>query len=328
MALRGSACFRKALKQYQGTVQQYVLMLDLVSHHAPAKGRLQRFSFDAFRWATASVMARQNPIPAEAHASLPGAGSLAARMTLAMIPAFDMLNHRQLDGAISTNFDVGLDASVTEAPVAVARGEQVYVYYGQRPNSMLFMYQGFVASDNAFDDMVIPLPPLAPEDPFLKVKRMLLSKLGLPHADCRIPLARALTAELAELQPVPPAHVPLRTWRDAWRATWVRCMGKQELNAALTGTTKAFKEHGPSVAAARASGEPLFQDDCEGDMRARVVAAFREHLEQLIAAYPQPGAAGLPEPLSERSREFRATAARLCEVEVGLLRRELAALDE
>ena len=106
-----------------------------------ATGHLQLppVSYSLFEWAVFVLMSRQNRIPSKS-----GGGSI-----IALIPGWDCCNHRQ--GEMKTFFNPAEDVSEAATMEAVPQGSPIYLHYGDRPNSKLFLYQGFVIDANAND---------------------------------------------------------------------------------------------------------------------------------------------------------------------------------
>ena len=124
-------------------------------------------TFAEFRWAVAIVMTRQNHIPLEK-----GNG-----LDLVLIPVWDMCNHS--DGEITTFFNQETQLTEFHAMRDFRQGEQVYIFYGERPNSELLLYSGFVYGDaNKFDRIKLRLA-LNQNDPLVTLKTALFQKLSL-----------------------------------------------------------------------------------------------------------------------------------------------------
>uniref|UniRef100_A0AAQ6ADW9 protein-histidine N-methyltransferase n=1 Tax=Amphiprion ocellaris TaxID=80972 RepID=A0AAQ6ADW9_AMPOC len=94
--LLGTQAVQDVLSQYKNTARQYAYFYKLVQTH-PAASKLplkDSFTFDDYRWAVSSVMTRQNQIPTED----------GSRVTLALIPLWDMCNHT--NGLITTGYNL------------------------------------------------------------------------------------------------------------------------------------------------------------------------------------------------------------------------------
>lgn len=98
-----------------------------------------------FRWAAGIVMSRQNNLLLEVRGE--------AVETLGLVPLWDMFNHGP--GEPATYMAGG--HLVSEAVAAVAKGRQVYMVYGARPNLHLLLYQGFVQEENPHDELSVTL---------------------------------------------------------------------------------------------------------------------------------------------------------------------------
>jgi hypothetical protein len=87
------------------------------------------------------VMTRQNPVP--------GRQDIQASPDLALIPLLDMFNHEE--GEITCHFDVSQQHMELTAKRPFQQGEQVFICYGNRSNSELLLYSGFVPDYNSKD---------------------------------------------------------------------------------------------------------------------------------------------------------------------------------
>ncbi|KAE8752234.1 hypothetical protein FOCC_FOCC001027, partial [Frankliniella occidentalis] len=122
-------------------------------------------------WAVSTVMTRQNAVVSADGGDL----------TQALIPLWDMCNHA--DGKLSTDFNVALDRSECVAWRAVPAGEQVFIFYGERPNCDRLIHNGFVQPRSACDAVRVRLG-VARADPLHAEKAALLPRLGLaPSGD-------------------------------------------------------------------------------------------------------------------------------------------------
>src|SRR5262249_33101076 len=98
-------------------------------------GQIPPFSYRGFRWAIGIVFTRQNRLP-RAGALAPGAPpplSSAGLHTIALIPGWDFCNYR--DGRIASFYNPPADALDSFAMADVKKGQQIFIYYGNRPNS-------------------------------------------------------------------------------------------------------------------------------------------------------------------------------------------------
>eukprot|EP00003_Mantamonas_plastica_P011981 TRINITY_DN2196_c0_g1_i14.p2 TRINITY_DN2196_c0_g1~~TRINITY_DN2196_c0_g1_i14.p2 ORF type:complete len:322 (-),score=108.52 TRINITY_DN2196_c0_g1_i14:621-1586(-) len=115
-------------------------------------------SWDLFRWAISVVITRQNAIPSKDGSS----------NELALIPLWDMCNHSF--GSFTTQFDLETQSLQCFAQSDFAIGDQVYMHYGDRNNTELMIYSGFVVENNPFDAIQVDLPSLSVSDPLFSQK--------------------------------------------------------------------------------------------------------------------------------------------------------------
>lgn len=98
-------------------------------------------SYSLFRWAVSTVMTRQNLVPREL---LPENEEAAAKLRnllmSALIPYWDMANHRS--GKITSFYHSGARQMDCTAQEACPKGEQFFIYYGDRSNADLLVHNG------------------------------------------------------------------------------------------------------------------------------------------------------------------------------------------
>ncbi|OWR46539.1 histone-lysine N-methyltransferase setd3 like protein, partial [Danaus plexippus plexippus] len=166
--LRPSPVFESSLKLYRSIVRQYAYFYNKIhTIDLPVLKNLQDiFTFDNYRWAVSTVMTRQNNI----------VQGTAFTLTNAFIPLWDMCNHKH--GKITTDFNLELNRGECYALQDYRRDEQIFIFYGARPNSDLFLHNGFVYPDNDYDSLSIALG-ISPNDALRNGKVNLLNKLGL-----------------------------------------------------------------------------------------------------------------------------------------------------
>ncbi|KAF6732730.1 Histone-lysine N-methyltransferase setd3 [Oryzias melastigma] len=160
------------LNQYKNTARQYAYFYKLVQTH-PAASKLplkDGFSFDDYRWAVSSVMTRQNQIP-----TVDG-----SRVTLALIPLWDMCNHT--NGLITTGYNLEDDRCECVALQDYKENEQVYIFYGTRSNAEFVIHNGFFFQDNAHDRVKIKLG-VSKSERLYAMKAEVLARAGIP-ASC------------------------------------------------------------------------------------------------------------------------------------------------
>nr|DBA14522.1 TPA: hypothetical protein GDO54_005477 [Pyxicephalus adspersus] len=125
------------------------------------------FTFDDYRWAVSSVMTRQNQIPTED----------GSRVTLALIPLWDMCNHT--NGLITTGYNLEDDQCECVALQEFKAGEQIYIFYGTRSNAEFVIHNGFFFENNAHDRVKIKLG-VSKSDRLYAMKAEVLARAGIP----------------------------------------------------------------------------------------------------------------------------------------------------
>ncbi|KAF6211836.1 hypothetical protein GE061_012352 [Apolygus lucorum] len=121
-------------------------------------------------WAVSTVMTRQNFIPAS---------SPDDPMILALIPWWDMGNHD--NAQLTTDYNIEADRSEYRTCRDFSSGEQVFMSYGKRPNSELFLHNGFVHVDNQSDGVKLRLG-VSKSDPLVALRCGLLKELCIPSS--------------------------------------------------------------------------------------------------------------------------------------------------
>lgn len=113
---------------------------------------MQFIFFSSFiaSWAVSTVMTRQNAIPMERNnnneTSKSDGETSAMEITQmpALIPFWDLANHK--NGVITTSYNV-TDEQIEGATLSdVRKGEQIFIYYGDRNNANMLVHNGFVDS--------------------------------------------------------------------------------------------------------------------------------------------------------------------------------------
>ncbi|KAK5856906.1 hypothetical protein PBY51_010186 [Eleginops maclovinus] len=170
--LLGTQAVQDVLSQYKNTARQYAYFYKLVQTH-PAASKLplkDSFTFDDYRWAVSSVMTRQNQIPTED----------GGRITLALIPLWDMCNHT--NGLITTGYNLEDDRCECVALQDYKENEQIYIFYGTRSNAEFVIHNGFFFQDNAHDRVKIKLG-VSKSERLYAMKAEVLARAGIP-ASC------------------------------------------------------------------------------------------------------------------------------------------------
>ncbi|XP_023947166.2 actin-histidine N-methyltransferase [Bicyclus anynana] len=164
--LRPSPALETSLSLYRNIARQYAYFYNKIhTLDIPVLKNLQDiFTFDTYRWAVSTVMTRQNNI------------QLSGASTTAFIPLWDMCNHTH--GRITTDYNEELNRGECYALRDFKPGEQIFIFYGARPNCDLFLHNGFVYPDNQHDSLSLALG-VSTGDALREPKLSLLTKLGL-----------------------------------------------------------------------------------------------------------------------------------------------------
>ncbi|XP_069688824.1 actin-histidine N-methyltransferase [Periplaneta americana] len=167
--LKGSPSLEPALKQCRNIARQYAYFNKLFQQSSdPASDLLREvFTYEQYCWAVSTVMTRQNFVPSSDGSS----------MLNALIPMWDMCNH--INGKLSTDFSAERDRSECLACRDYQSGEQIFIFYGPRTNSELFVHNGFVYPDNEHDGLRLKLG-VSRDDPLQPERAQLLNRLGIP----------------------------------------------------------------------------------------------------------------------------------------------------
>uniref|UniRef100_A0A672QBT6 protein-histidine N-methyltransferase n=1 Tax=Sinocyclocheilus grahami TaxID=75366 RepID=A0A672QBT6_SINGR len=167
--LLATQAIQDVLSQYKNTARQYAYFYKVIQTH-PNASKLplkDAFTFDDYRWAVSSVMTRQNQIPT----------ADGSRVTLALIPLWDMCNHT--NGLITTGYNLEDDRCECVALKDYKEGEQIYIFYGTRSNAEFVIHNGFFFEDNAHDRVKIKLG-VSKSERLYAMKAEVLARAGIP----------------------------------------------------------------------------------------------------------------------------------------------------
>ncbi|KAG8561533.1 hypothetical protein GDO81_015380 [Engystomops pustulosus] len=167
--LQSTQAIHDVFSQYKNTARQYAYFYKVIQTH-PNANKLpikDAFTFDDYRWAVSSVMTRQNQIPTED----------GSRVTLALIPLWDMCNHT--NGLITTGYNLEDDRCECVALQDFKEGEQIYIFYGTRSNAEFVIHNGFFFENNAHDRVKIKLG-VSKSDRLYAMKAEVLARAGIP----------------------------------------------------------------------------------------------------------------------------------------------------
>ncbi|XP_034623885.1 actin-histidine N-methyltransferase [Trachemys scripta elegans] len=167
--LQSTQAIHDVFSQYKNTARQYAYFYKVIQTH-PNASKLplkDSFTYDDYRWAVSSVMTRQNQIPTED----------GSRVTLALIPLWDMCNH--INGLITTGYNLEDDRCECVALQDFKAGEQIYIFYGTRSNAEFVIHSGFFFDNNSHDRVKIKLG-VSKSDRLYAMKAEVLARAGIP----------------------------------------------------------------------------------------------------------------------------------------------------
>lgn len=267
--LQGSPCHLDVLRLQKGTIRQYVHL----QAHTRKRG-LPPLCYADFRWAVAVLMSRQNRVPSKTDPS---------KSIIALIPAWDNCNHRA--GKIATYFNPEQDTSESFAMEDVTKGSPIFLYYGDRPNSKLFVYQGFVFTDNKNDFLELRLK-LDTNEPLYKIRTLILMKGGFGLAKGVFGMARGVDMDHFANGPLQFARAATM---DKAEATGILKKGVEGLNERISDAneTKAWafllSQAEAALAAYRLDADTCLKKIEAGGLSGAQEGAMRLlHGEQLI----------------------------------------------
>ncbi|XP_055386662.1 actin-histidine N-methyltransferase [Condylostylus longicornis] len=174
--LKGSNCFSNALNQCKSIARQYAFIYKCVQTSKEAEILKEKFSYEMYRWAVSTVMTRQNFIPEFSGKNIDE--NSANAVIPALIPLWDMANHR--DGEVTSSYNLDHERLESNALFDFNVGEQIFIYYGNRSNADLLIHNGFIYPDNSADSVSIRLG-LGNHDELYKEKTKLLDKLDIAN---------------------------------------------------------------------------------------------------------------------------------------------------
>ncbi|XP_029543565.1 actin-histidine N-methyltransferase isoform X2 [Oncorhynchus nerka] len=169
--LLSTQAIQDILSQYKNTARQYAYFYKVIQTH-PTTSKLplkDAFTYDDYRWAVSSVMTRQNQIPTED----------GSRVTLALIPLWDMCNHT--NGLITTGYNLEDDRCECVALQDYKENDQIYIFYGTRSNAEFVIHNGFFFQENAHDRVKIKLG-VSKSERLYAMKAEVLARAGIPSS--------------------------------------------------------------------------------------------------------------------------------------------------
>lgn len=191
LELKNTAHLKRAVSLQMLTLWEYLQMRDMIKQvHTKAAEKadggkmdlipLEQFSYESFRWATATAHTRQNLIPYFASDDSESDAALKAenvQNAFGLIPMWDMINHDDSDKACTSDISVidptgsnggahggtsqrrgvlvcrtppmpphstGTETNGEGDDPCFQKGEEVKMYYGDRSSAQLLFHSGFV----------------------------------------------------------------------------------------------------------------------------------------------------------------------------------------
>jgi len=90
-----------------------------------------------------------------------------------IVPFADMFNYKYKSGMTHWTYNTEMKAFVVRAKENINAGEEIFVYYGNKPNSNFFQFYGFVIENNENDEVILEISPLS-DDPLISLKTEML----------------------------------------------------------------------------------------------------------------------------------------------------------
>ncbi|XP_055636981.1 actin-histidine N-methyltransferase [Toxorhynchites rutilus septentrionalis] len=176
--LKGTSAFGSALSQCKNIARQYGFIKKFIQNKTALLKN--NFTYDLYCWAASTVMTRQNIIPV----NLKGDGEDVGEANDAglgpspvLIPFWDMANHT--NGQITTGYNEQQQRVESLALKDFQKGDQIFIYYGNRTNADFLVHNGFIFPDNNNNNVSIQLSLNSTEELFAQ-RKQLLEKLNLP----------------------------------------------------------------------------------------------------------------------------------------------------
>lgn len=177
--LKGTSAFGPALTLCKNIARQYGFIRKFIHHKTDLLK--DNFTYDLYCWAASTVMTRQNLIPVslgeEGADQAPSEDGTAGGPNPVLIPFWDMANHA--NGQITTGYNEQLQRVESLALKDFRKGEQIFIYYGNRTNADFLVHNGFVFPENANSNVSLHFS-LNPADELYEQRKQLLEKLNLP----------------------------------------------------------------------------------------------------------------------------------------------------
>lgn len=168
-ALSTTPTTSRSVKSVRAAIILFIRLIRSVETFKNSDFAIDKITWDTFKWCLGVVVSRQNNVPLTRDSNAESA------LTLALVPAWDMMNHEC--GEMTTGFDFLNDCLRFEAMRDFKVGEELTMCYGQRQNELFLMYSGFAVQDSpyeAFDfEVVVPIDDIG------KIRELVLRNNGI-----------------------------------------------------------------------------------------------------------------------------------------------------
>lgn len=197
--LKGSNCLSGALNQCKSIARQYAFIYKCIQNvktdqnngkitpgNVAFESLKEKFTYELYRWAVSTVMTRQNFIPSSSYNKSTENNDDENSSTTskvndsmpALIPLWDLANHK--DGEVTSAYNMELDRLESLSLSDYTKGEQIFMYYGNRSNADLLVHNGFIYPENTKDSVSIRLG-LGNHDELYSDKSKLLDQLHIAN---------------------------------------------------------------------------------------------------------------------------------------------------
>ncbi|KAI9140614.1 hypothetical protein BKA69DRAFT_499004 [Paraphysoderma sedebokerense] len=142
--LKGTTAGSDLIRRYRDLIRYYTNFYKAIETDNIPLVPLHKFTFERFRWAFCTVLARQNQIRRLVNAKKDGKDVKREKWVMCLIPGFDNFNHA--DAELSNEFDESTGSLKVMASSDYKKGQQVYnSYTNSRSNAERLICSGFVA---------------------------------------------------------------------------------------------------------------------------------------------------------------------------------------
>jgi len=97
----------------------------------------------------------------------------------AIVPYADMFNYKHKNKMTSWVYSNDLKGFVVKAREVINKGEEVFVFYGNKANYNFLQFYGFVLEDNEYDEVILTID-FFESDPLRSTKESLLEVIKVP----------------------------------------------------------------------------------------------------------------------------------------------------